>query len=57
MQGHAHWVNSLALNTDYALRVGAFDERGNARMQWMVSLKEEIVRAVELVLLCLSVLC
>ena len=25
---HAHWVNSLALSTDYALRCGACDERG-----------------------------
>ncbi|CAH3111277.1 unnamed protein product, partial [Porites lobata] len=25
LQGHAHWVNHLALNTDYALRTGAFD--------------------------------
>lgn len=22
--GHAHWVNSLALNTDYVLRTGPF---------------------------------
>ena len=25
---HAHWVNALALSTDYALRCGACDERG-----------------------------
>ncbi|KAK8741135.1 hypothetical protein OTU49_002514, partial [Cherax quadricarinatus] len=25
LQGHGHWVNTLALNTDYALRTGAFD--------------------------------
>merc|ERR1712217_36202 len=25
LQGHGHWVNVLALNTDYALRTGAFD--------------------------------
>uniref|UniRef100_A0AC35TVF6 WD_REPEATS_REGION domain-containing protein n=1 Tax=Rhabditophanes sp. KR3021 TaxID=114890 RepID=A0AC35TVF6_9BILA len=25
LTGHAHWVNTLALNTDYALRTGAFD--------------------------------
>lgn len=24
MEGHAHWVNTLALNTDYALRTGPF---------------------------------
>ncbi|KXJ29088.1 notchless protein homolog 1 [Exaiptasia diaphana] len=25
LQGHGHWVNHMALNTDYALRTGAFD--------------------------------
>ena len=25
LQGHGHWVNHLALNTDYALRTGAFN--------------------------------
>ena len=25
LQGHGHWVNHLALNTDYALRMGAFN--------------------------------
>lgn len=25
LEGHAHWVNSLALSTDYALRIGCFD--------------------------------
>jgi ribosome assembly protein 4 len=25
LKGHAHWVNTLALNTDYVLRSGAFD--------------------------------
>jgi len=25
LAGHAHWVNTLALSTDYALRTGAFD--------------------------------
>lgn len=25
MQGHGHWVNSLALSTEYVLRSGAFD--------------------------------
>eukprot|EP00043_Microstomoeca_roanoka_P022109 m.256037 g.256037 ORF g.256037 m.256037 type:complete len:485 (+) comp20760_c0_seq1:149-1603(+) len=28
LQGHAHWVNCLSLNTDHALRTGAFNERG-----------------------------
>ena len=25
LEGHAHWINTLALNTDYPLRTGAFD--------------------------------
>eukprot|EP00095_Tigriopus_kingsejongensis_P005939 maker-scaffold316_size209483-snap-gene-1.29 protein:Tk05939 transcript:maker-scaffold316_size209483-snap-gene-1.29-mRNA-1 annotation:"notchless protein homolog 1" len=25
LQGHGHWVNVLALNTDYAMRTGAFE--------------------------------
>lgn len=25
LQGHGHWVNTMALNTDYAMRTGAFD--------------------------------
>lgn len=25
LEGHAHWVNTLALNTDYILRIGPFD--------------------------------
>jgi ribosome assembly protein 4 len=26
LKGHAHWVNTLCVHTDYALRTGAFDE-------------------------------
>lgn len=25
LEGHAHWINTIVLNTDYALRTGAFD--------------------------------
>lgn len=25
LEGHAHWVNTLALNTDYILRIGPFN--------------------------------
>jgi len=25
LQGHGHWVNVLALSTDYVMRTGAFD--------------------------------
>lgn len=27
---HAHWVNTLALNTDYVLRTGSYDHTGTA---------------------------
>lgn len=27
LQGHGHWVNILALSTDYVMRTGAFDPR------------------------------
>ncbi|KAK2191710.1 hypothetical protein NP493_47g03017 [Ridgeia piscesae] len=27
LQGHAHWVNTLALSTDYVMRTGAFDPK------------------------------
>eukprot|EP01100_Stratorugosa_tubuloviscum_P009626 TRINITY_DN402_c2_g1_i1.p1 TRINITY_DN402_c2_g1~~TRINITY_DN402_c2_g1_i1.p1 ORF type:complete len:496 (-),score=223.21 TRINITY_DN402_c2_g1_i1:156-1643(-) len=30
LSGHGHWVNTLAIHTDYALRTGAFDENGVA---------------------------
>jgi hypothetical protein len=28
MQGHGHWVNTLALSTEYVLRTGPFDHTG-----------------------------
>lgn len=28
IQGHGHWVNTLALSTEYVLRTGAFDHTG-----------------------------
>lgn len=31
LSGHAHWVNTLALSTDYALRTGAFDPADKTR--------------------------
>jgi len=30
LKGHAHWVNTLTLSSEYALRTGAFDHRGAA---------------------------
>ncbi len=29
-KGHGHWVNSLALSTEHALRTGAYDHNGEA---------------------------
>jgi len=28
LSGHAHWVNTLSLNTDHALRTGPYDHKG-----------------------------
>lgn len=28
LKGHAHWVNTLALSTDYVLQTGCFDHTG-----------------------------
>eukprot|EP00210_Caulerpa_lentillifera_P000986 g950.t1 len=30
LQGHSHWVNTLALSSDHTLRTGAFDRNGYA---------------------------
>lgn len=30
LKGHGHWVNTMSLSTDYALRTGAFDHTGSA---------------------------
>ena len=30
LKGHGHWVNSLALSSEHALRTGAFDHHGSA---------------------------
>jgi len=27
LQGHGHWVNVLALNTDYVIRMGPYDAK------------------------------
>ncbi|XP_049849197.1 uncharacterized protein LOC126318222 [Schistocerca gregaria] len=41
--GHGHWVNTLSLNTDYALRTGAYDHTGREYS----SLKESQERALQ----------
>lgn len=30
LDAHAHWVNTLALNTDFVLRTGPYDHTGKA---------------------------
>jgi hypothetical protein len=30
LKGHGHWVNTLALSTEYVLRTGAHDHTGKA---------------------------
>ena len=30
LKGHGHWVNTLALSAEYALRTGAFDHTATA---------------------------
>ena len=30
LKGHGHWVNTLALSAEFALRTGAFDHTGAA---------------------------
>jgi hypothetical protein len=32
LQGHGHWVNILALSTDYVMRTGAFDPRDDEQV-------------------------
>ena len=27
LEGHGHWVNTLALNSDYIIRTGAYDPK------------------------------
>ena len=51
LEGHAHWVNALALSTDYAMRTGSFDpsrrESGDCegREQERAAARYEEVRA------------
>lgn len=33
LEGHAHWVNTLALNTDYILKIGAFDPVSDSNLK------------------------
>lgn len=40
LQGHAHWVNTLALSTDYVLRTGAFEPSEFGRNQKTLAAEE-----------------
>jgi len=50
LQGHAHWVNGLALNVDYALRIGPYDHTGNAptdEKERMAAAKEKVQKVIK----------
>lgn len=48
LQCHGHWVNVLALNTDYVMRTGAFDPRKGAQQGSIVGCsREELQRLAE----------
>ena len=38
LQGHGHWVNTMALSTDYACRIGAWDPALQGKKQHGVAL-------------------
>ena len=33
LEGHGHWVNTLALSSDYIVRTGAFDPKNASLVQ------------------------
>ena len=45
LQGHGHWVNVLALNTDYVLRTGAWDPKDAKIVSEASSLTSEQLKA------------
>ena len=47
LQGHAHWVNTLALSTDYVLRTGAYEPAEFGRSQKALTADEAQVKAQE----------
>lgn len=42
LQGHGHWVNTMALNTDYVIRTGAYDPAASKADQNRTKDKEEL---------------
>jgi ribosome assembly protein 4 len=47
LQGHAHWVNTLALSTDYVLRTGAFEPAEFGRTQKTLTPEEAQKKALD----------
>lgn len=47
LQGHAHWVNTLALSTDYVLRTGAFEPSEVGQSQKTLSPEEAQKKALD----------
>ena len=45
LQGHGHWVNVLALNTDYVMRTGAFDPSKATIVHEDLQEKPEVLKA------------
>merc|ERR1711963_804091 len=45
LQGHGHWVNVLALNTDYVMRTGAFDPSKAKLVQDEVEESPEVLKS------------
>ena len=41
LQGHGHWVNILALSTDYVMRTGAYDPRNADIVHTQLSLSSK----------------
>jgi len=41
LKGHAHWVNTLALSTDYVLQTGCFDHTGKHYRLTDLKMKKE----------------
>lgn len=46
LQGHGHWVNVLALNTDYVMRTGAFDPKDAKIVHDDTKLPDEEMKAL-----------
>ncbi|KAJ3695720.1 hypothetical protein LUZ60_001097 [Juncus effusus] len=47
LRGHGHWVNSLALSTEYVLRTGAFDHAGKNSFTSPEEMKQKALERYE----------